>query len=60
MLSIEKCRQLIPDAECLSEEELTSIRESLYDLAQLAFESWEKSDSKNPQRVLPNNSQEVL
>lgn len=62
MLSVEKCRQLIPDSENFSDEEITEIRESLYDLAQLAFERWRVivSDSKNPQRVLPNNPKEVL
>lgn len=62
MLSVEKCRQLIPDSENLPDEEITEIRESLYDLARIAFERWRViiGDSKNPQRVLPNNPKEVI
>lgn len=59
MLSIQQVKEILNDPNC-SDEEIKQIRESLYDLAQLAFESWGKSDSKNPKRVLPYNLKEVI
>lgn len=42
MISLEKCRQLVPDPQELSEEELVKIRDNLYEGAQLALEAWMK------------------
>lgn len=38
MLSIEQCRELIPDSANYSDEQILEIRDSLYETAQLAFD----------------------
>ncbi len=57
MLSIKKCQQLNPELKNLSEEEILQIRDSLYELGQLALENWKSnnSDSKSLGWLLPNN-----
>lgn len=56
MLSLEKCRQLDPELEGLSDEELLQIRDNFYEIAQLGFESWleKQSGSKNLEWLLPS------
>ena len=50
MISIEELRKIDPEMENLSDEELTKVREMLYSLGQLAFDSWleDNDGSKNP------------
>ena len=50
MLSIDKCRQIEPELKNLSDDEVLSIVENLYEGAQLALEDWfkHKKGSKNP------------
>lgn len=56
MISIEECRKLEPELRLLSDEEVTAIRDSFYDIVELAFESKsDKGGSKNPTRVSPQN-----
>ncbi len=40
MLSIEECRALIPDGDKLKDEQITELRDTLYELANLALESY--------------------
>ena len=40
MISAEKTRELIPDNEKYSDEEIEKIRTTLYGLADLAFDCW--------------------
>ena len=40
MLSIERCRELIPDNEKLTDAEIIKIRDSLYGMAELALECY--------------------
>ena len=42
MLSIEECRELIPEGERLTEKEVAEIRKTLYGLAELALECYFK------------------
>jgi hypothetical protein len=47
MISIEECRKIDPRLEALSDEQVTKIRDMLYQLGQLAFDTWiENSGSK--------------
>lgn len=50
MFSIEKCRKIDPSLHGLSDEELLEIKDTIYGLANLAFESWQQENvgSKNP------------
>ena len=54
MLSIEKCRELIPDSELYSDAEITKIRDNIYQLGELALEDYfrsiEESSGKEVQR----------
>lgn len=38
MLSIEQCRELIPDSDRYTDEQIAEIRKTLYELATLALE----------------------
>lgn len=40
MLSIEECRQLIPDHEEYTDKQIEEIRDDCHILAELALESW--------------------
>ena len=40
MLSIEKCRELIPNSVELSDKQVEELRTDLYGLAELALESY--------------------
>jgi hypothetical protein len=42
MISIEQCRKLIAD-KSLTDEEIEQVRDELYALANLAFDSWRES-----------------
>ena len=49
MISIEECRKIDPRLEAMSDEEVTKIRNMLYQLGQLAFRQWiKRSSSKIP------------
>ena len=50
MISLEQCRKIEPDLEKLSDEEVTKIRNLMYGLGQLIYETWdeERSGSKFP------------
>lgn len=50
MISIDECRKIQPELAELSDEEVTKIRELMYGLGQLVFETWhgEQCGSKNP------------
>ena len=46
-MSLERLRQLEPKLRNYSDEEVTRIREKIYELAQLSYDSYrEQSDSK--------------
>ncbi|MFA6474235.1 MAG: hypothetical protein WCV85_05115 [Patescibacteria group bacterium] len=55
MLTIKQCRQIEPSLSELSDEEIVHLRDSMYELATLAFESTQKQGgvSKNPTWVMP-------
>jgi len=57
MLSVEKCRELLGDPH-LSDEQVEALRADLYEVTQLAFETWvhEKHGSKYPVGSLPEFS----
>lgn len=50
MISLDECRKTQPELVEMSDEEVSKIRELMYGLGQLVFETWneKKSDSKNP------------
>lgn len=50
MLTIEECRELEPGLSDLSDEEVVSLRDSLYAMGRVAFEN---VVSKNPKWVVP-------
>lgn len=47
MISIADCRKLDPRLEKMSDEEVTKIRDSLYELGQLAFDTWLEEKGSN-------------
>ena len=47
MIPIETCRKLVPNSDKFADEEIVEIRETLYGLAELALESY----NKNKERV---------
>lgn len=55
--SLEQCRKKYPELAHLSDEELLEVRDTLYELAQLAVESWKKKNGfhENPTGFLTNN-----
>ncbi len=57
MISLDKCKRIDPTLKKLSDQELESIRASLYGFAELAIEDFiEKNDvSNNPERSLPDS-----
>ena len=59
MISLDECRKIQPELADLPDEEVSKIRELLYGLGQLVFETWneEKSGSKNPLGSLTDSSQ---
>ena len=61
MLSIEQLKRIEPELTKLSEEELSELRETLYRMAQFAFDVWwhRKSGSKNPVGLFPSQQDEA-
>ena len=59
MISLDECRKLEPDLTKLSDEEVTKIRNLMYGLGQLIYETWdeERSDSKIPLGSLTTSAQ---
>ena len=58
MLTLEQCREIDPELNKLSDEELIKVRAALYTLGQIIFDYWstQKRGSKYPvgdSRVLP-------
>lgn len=47
MLSIEKCRTLIPDSETYSDEQIEEIRASVYELAGIALDDYMEKKRNN-------------
>lgn len=47
MISIEECRKLDPRLEKLSDEAVSKIRDSLYELGQLAFDTFMEEKGSN-------------
>ena len=60
MLTPEQCRQIDPELNKLSDEELTKVRDALYKLGQIIFDDWltERHGSKYPIGVLRNSEDE--
>ena len=60
MLTLEQCRQIDPELNKLSDEELKRVRDALYKLGQIIFDDWltEKHGSKYPIGVLRNSDGE--
>jgi hypothetical protein len=56
MLTLNQCRQIDPELEKLSDEELAKVRDALYKLGQIIFDDWltETHGSKYPIGVLRN------
>ena len=56
MLTLEQCRQIDPELNKISDEELIKIRAALYELGEIIFDDWitERADSKYPTKVLQN------
>lgn len=49
MISLDQIRKLEPGLKNASDEEVAQIRERLYEMAQLSFESWmDENGSKIP------------
>ena len=47
MLSVDECRKLIDNDEKYTDKEIEEIRATLYGLARLAFDVWEKERKGN-------------
>lgn len=61
MVSLEELRKLCPALENLPDEEVAKARETIYAMAQLALENWEreKSGSKNLNWFLPPSEEDI-
>lgn len=61
MLSPEQCRKFDPSLKKLPDKEVSEIRDELFLLAQLAFNSYlsNNSVSKNPERLLSDTSKSL-
>jgi|GEM_PF-1340856 len=53
MLTLEQCRTIDPTLADLSDEELRSVRDALYDLAYTALDEFKEVGSKFPNGLLP-------
>ena len=51
MISIKKCRELIPDSDELTDEEIEDIRWRLYGLAELALDCYFEDLKKKKHEV---------
>lgn len=59
MISLEQCRKVDSNLEKLSDEELTEVRNALYELGNIVFKIWQ--DEKFPNfspGLLQNNNKE--
>ena len=58
MITIEQARKIDPSLDDLTDEQLRGVLAELYELGQLAFETWlkEKRGSKFPTGVLPKTT----
>jgi len=56
MLTLEECRHLDPTLKKLSDEELTKVRDALYELGRIIFDDWRSTNfgSNYPVGVLRN------
>ncbi len=43
MISLEQCRKIEPSLNGLSDEELTEVRNALYELGNIAFKTWQNN-----------------
>lgn len=61
MLSLEECKKLCPSLENLSDEEVARVRETIYEMGQLALEDWERKNggSKNLSWFLPLTEKDI-
>jgi len=59
MISLDECKKIQPELVDLSDEEVKKIRDLLYGLGQLVFETWneKKGDSKNPLGSLTSSNE---
>jgi hypothetical protein len=57
MLTPKQCRQIDPELNRLSDEELTRVRDALYKLGQIIFDDWltDRCGSKYPVGDLRNS-----
>lgn len=61
MLSLEHLRKVDPLLEKLTDEQLERVRAKLYELGQLAFETWIKERGMGiPAKIVPNYPFRVL
>ena len=58
MLSLEQLRKIDPNLSDLSDEQLLSVRESLYSLSRMAFEIANKDVSKSPIGAMQSKDKE--
>lgn len=57
MISLNECRKVGKSLENLSDEELTEIRNALYELGNIAFKTWQDEKFPNfPRGLLQNNN----
>ena len=59
MISLDECRKIQPELADLPDEEVSKIRELLYGLGQLVFETWHEKEngSKNPLGSLTDSTE---
>ena len=59
MISLEQCRKIDSTLNSLSDEELTEVRNALYELGNIAFKTWQSKKFPNfHHRLLQNNEEE--
>ncbi len=47
MMSLDQCRKVDPSLNGLSDEELTVVRNALYELGNIAFKTWQNKKFPN-------------
>lgn len=47
MMSLDQCRKVDPSLNGLSDEELTEVRNALYELGNIAFKTWQNKKFPN-------------
>ena len=59
MISLEQCRKIDPSLGNLTDEELTEVRNALYELGNIAFKTWgNKKFPTFPRGLLQKESKE--